>query len=601
LRVSAEMRRKYKLWHYEQNCQCVYCGKPISPCDFFNNGIEEDHIWPQAEFRQNYMNTVIVHKACHEAKGGKQTPWQAWGDTDQWHIINNCLHSLSKAFPDGKRKRILEQHYQPENIESFVERQLNETRYIAVAAKNMLLEIGCPVMPSRGEAVARLRRLWGLDTILPRHPEDGSYTLDKETGKLLHYDPKRDEARKNRRDHRHHAIDALVVALTDRSLLHLLIRHHQQEKEVSLQKNISSILLPDTWQQGTLRDAVVAAILPAVVSHMSTRKIRGPLHLATVYGKSYYVKTCHLGNAKDESLKDIKEALSADPYAEGNSVAWLSDPSQRELLEHWLASNALKKPKDREAWPLKTVMLARRCYTVRKPVSEETLKYAKKNWQPGKGSWIVDEQTHQSLAQWLQEHSSAKAIRYGLQHNPPRLLSKAGTPGHVIKRVTIATNFDERSIANIGRGKIVALGNNHHVEIFHNGKTGKAYQQKGRFVSMLEAAQRVSRGEAVINREPEVQWEGEWFFLMDLAQNDLVLWDVDATPGKHEDMGDDALPVYRVQKMSSARNNVDFRLHNVSSVSDKYGHIDSSIMGIRCKKLNLGNLGWTPDQPPLHD
>jgi len=48
-----------------------------------------------------------------------------------------------------------------------------------------------------------LRRKWGLNELLPDHNIGGGDTVKE----------------KNRKDHRHHAIDAFVIACTSRSLI----------------------------------------------------------------------------------------------------------------------------------------------------------------------------------------------------------------------------------------------------------------------------------------------------------------------------------------------------------------------------------------------
>ena len=82
----------------------------------------------------------------------------------------------------------------------FQARQLNETGWLARSAEQYLAAVTAPnkirVLP--GKMTAMIRRKWGLDTLLRDHNYSDA---------------------KNRKDHRHHAIDAMVAALTDRSLL----------------------------------------------------------------------------------------------------------------------------------------------------------------------------------------------------------------------------------------------------------------------------------------------------------------------------------------------------------------------------------------------
>ena len=84
-----------------------------------------------------------------------------------------------------------------EKTGGFLARQLVDTAYLARVTRQYLWEVcksNCAwVIP--GQMTAMLRRKWGLNPLLGDHNK------------------------KNRADHRHHAIDAYVVGLTDRSML----------------------------------------------------------------------------------------------------------------------------------------------------------------------------------------------------------------------------------------------------------------------------------------------------------------------------------------------------------------------------------------------
>ncbi len=91
---------------------------------------------------------------------------------------------------------------------------------------------------------AELRRRWGLNNILS---EDGE---------------------KTRADHRHHAVDAVAIALTNRKRLHALANGRG---EVS-----------PPWEG--LREQAEESILAIKVSHRVQRRLAGALHEETFYG-----------------------------------------------------------------------------------------------------------------------------------------------------------------------------------------------------------------------------------------------------------------------------------------------------------------------------
>ena len=114
----------------------------------------------------------------------------------------------------------------------FQARQLNETGWLARVAKHYLAAVTDPykinVLP--GKLTAMIRAKWGLNTLLPDHNYSDA---------------------KNRKDHRHHTIDAMVAALTDRSLLHRMSSANDQEER-------DRIEIPLPWP--SLRDDLDAKL-----------------------------------------------------------------------------------------------------------------------------------------------------------------------------------------------------------------------------------------------------------------------------------------------------------------------------------------------------
>jgi CRISPR-associated endonuclease Csn1 len=95
---------------------------------------------------------------------------------------------------------------------------------------------------------AEVRRHWGLNDVLR---DDG---LDL----------------KNREDHRHHAVDAIVVALTNRSRL--------QQLSAAVQHGT----LPEPWDG--FRSEVANIVNQINISYRSRRGVSGALHEETIYG-----------------------------------------------------------------------------------------------------------------------------------------------------------------------------------------------------------------------------------------------------------------------------------------------------------------------------
>jgi len=85
------------------------------------------------------------------------------------------------------------------------------------------------------------------------------------------------DGEKDRSDHRHHAIDALVVALTDQSRLQQLARIQREGGTEG-----TGEVLPDPWPN--FRQTVIDAISKINVSRRVQRRVSGALHEDTIYG-----------------------------------------------------------------------------------------------------------------------------------------------------------------------------------------------------------------------------------------------------------------------------------------------------------------------------
>lgn len=268
--VRRDSITRYLLWE-EQSHECLYCGKPISQQQLFGGEGDVDHILPYSRcLDDSHMNKVACHRDCNHKKG-QRTPyeWLAASDPDQYARV--CQHAASLLhrglMPYPKYRRFLQKELE---LDNFIARQLTDTGYITRATVEylrLLFEKDHDVVGLKGQLTAELRWQWGLDTILAEMPDSPAWT---ENGDLR-------PGEKNRSDHRHHAIDALVVALTNRSRLHRLsklmarggARKHGE-------------ILDEPWPQ--FRESVVERLRTVKVSHRVERKVRGALHEETLYG-----------------------------------------------------------------------------------------------------------------------------------------------------------------------------------------------------------------------------------------------------------------------------------------------------------------------------
>jgi CRISPR-associated endonuclease Csn1 len=257
-------RMKLRLWE-ELNPKdpldrrCPYTGEMIGVEKLLSADVEIDHILPfQDSLDDGAANKVVCMRYANKHKG-KRTPYEAFGGSpsiDGFRYDWAAIAARADGLPKGKRWRFApDARQQFEAKGGFLARQLVETSYLARLAKAYLGAVCNPdrIWVTPGRMTQIVRDKWNLDSLLPDH----NFT-DK----------------KNRADHRHHAIDALVTALTDRGLLQRIASAYDEER--------SRIKVPLPWE--SLREDLDTALRGMVVSHRPDHGTAGKLHKETAYG-----------------------------------------------------------------------------------------------------------------------------------------------------------------------------------------------------------------------------------------------------------------------------------------------------------------------------
>ena len=230
--ITDENILKYKLYE-QQKFISPYSGDTMKSSLF--DKYEIDHIIPKSRyFDDSFSNKVLVEGFLNEEKSNR-TAWEYISHQNSQYKIQN-LESYVKDVNEnffGRKKRNLLLEKIPTNP---VERQIKDTQYISVAVKNELAKIvgSENIKTSTGEVTDFLRSHWGLKDLFmkltkERFKQMELWDINPKTGKpneewvKVEFDEKKNKnvlRIKNwskRYDHRHHAIDALVVALTEQS------------------------------------------------------------------------------------------------------------------------------------------------------------------------------------------------------------------------------------------------------------------------------------------------------------------------------------------------------------------------------------------------
>ena len=345
LKVDRDDITKYLLWE-ECNKQCIYTGQSIGLDDLFNkNRFDIEHTIPFSRSLDDSFNNKTLCEATENRNVKKnRTPYEAYsGDKEKWEAIQERLNELwrgRKISPKKYNLFFLKGAELQELLDNFSNRHLNDTRYIATEASKYLKKLGCSVQVSPGSLTAFLRKGWGLNKILLEDKEENSNPESQEKSEITSNGsaifqahnqtgeaekPKTETPKKERKDHRHHALDSIVVALTSpRRLQKISILSSQNQKNKLTLKENEKIIPP----YKNFKTEVEQKIAEIIVSHAGTKDewVKGALHEETAYGK---VQTKEGERyARRVSLKDFKGSTFP--------IEKIADPKVKELVENRL-------------------------------------------------------------------------------------------------------------------------------------------------------------------------------------------------------------------------------------------------------------------------
>lgn len=253
---SRDDKLKYRLWK-DQGERCVYSGRAISLTALFGAEIEIDHILPYSQSLDNsYMNKVVCYAAENQDKANR-TPADAFGnDEDKWNQITQAITRWGKPLK-SKRERFYKREADLLDRD-FIGSQLTDTRYISREAGSYLKTLGVEVTFPKAVFTAQLRHQWGLNSLLG------------------------DAEKKERADHRHHAIDAAVIACVDRRMHQGLAKLAKAQERSRSELKVRALRIDLPWRD--FRLDIHEKLSAMIVSHVPQRKISGALHEETGVG-----------------------------------------------------------------------------------------------------------------------------------------------------------------------------------------------------------------------------------------------------------------------------------------------------------------------------
>jgi len=304
------------LLHIECGGICPYTGRSIPFSNLFHDSeFDIEHIIPSSRYPDDsYQNKTLCYLPENRENKRHRTPFEAYGaDEQRWAEMLERIRKWPISNPNKLKRFMLSS---TQDLEEFSARQMNDTRYTSVLASRLLEtlyggrdvvesdKIRQVIFASSGAVTATLRRSWGLEGILRE-------IVPSEAGQT---------SGKPRSDHRHHAIDAVTIALTRSSVIQAMARSASMEPWQ--QDSRSWRTIPSPWKDFV--PSIRPHIEQMVVSHRPEHKISGELHKGSNYARPYIYQ----GKTTVHSRCSIASLKVADIEAEDTIV----DPAVRNAI-----------------------------------------------------------------------------------------------------------------------------------------------------------------------------------------------------------------------------------------------------------------------------
>jgi len=272
LKITDSYDNRLKLRLYEEALSafdgvalCVFSGRAISKTELFDSAVEVEHLLPLSKtLDDSFSNKVLSLRGANRLKGNR-SPYDAFSASPSeydWEMIGQRAARL----PASKRWR-----FEPNAMDKwterggFLDRQLNDTRYIARLGKTFVEALfggqglkgqARQVWAVPGRLTSDLRHYAGFNSLLP----GGN--------------------RKERTDHRHHAVDALIVALTDQAMIKRAADLEKRKDRVAHYEILSEMAEPLKRYRNAAKDR----LSKLVVSHKPDHGFQNAMHNDTAYG-----------------------------------------------------------------------------------------------------------------------------------------------------------------------------------------------------------------------------------------------------------------------------------------------------------------------------
>jgi CRISPR-associated endonuclease Csn1 len=533
--TSSELK-KYALW-LSQKCASPYTGKMISLTKLFSEEYEVEHIIPRKKMKNDsFDNLVICESGVNKLKDNELAMafiQQNGGAEQAYGSKSFKLFSVEEYIAHCKatfKRRKLQNLLATEVPEDFVERQINDTRYITRKIGELLYPVAkdkAGLVFTIGSITSELKGEWGLhavwkDIVKPRFErlegimkEKMIVQEDGGPGKFHFTVPNQPDFNVKRIDHRHHALDALIVAATTREHIRYLNSlsavdtnaELQQVKRALVKRKIREFKLP--WED-FIKD-VKTKLQETVVTFKSNTKIVSKP--SNKYRK--WVQTAGGGWRMEELSQKPNDrwlAVRKSMFKEPQGAVWLKQkvkvtvPKAFEIqIERMNADHDLEKRKTASYVYDK---VARQCI---KEIIRRT--------------GIGPDQPEQLLAA-IQEYLKKNKIKngvYSLEGNEYENVVIAEFQERAAKRVALDASFghdkiDKIPYASAGEGKInIAVLLHRHLREYKD-DSAKAFIGEGMEALTKRVGRRITKVTIAEKKSPKDKF-GKKFVEVDAGSN----------------------------------------------------------------------------------
>ncbi|UZD24555.1 type II CRISPR RNA-guided endonuclease Cas9 [Algoriphagus halophytocola] len=258
--------QRYRLW-LDQGYISPYTGKTIPLTKLFTHEYEVEHIIPRSRYFDNSLTNKIICESAVNSDKDNQTAFEYFNNKGGSIVGGHQLLSLdqyenhvNRYFRTNRAK--LKNLLSLEIPEGFINRQMNDSRYISSLVKGLLSNLvredgereatSKNLVPVIGTITSKLKQDWGLhdkwnEIVAPRFKRLNELTQSEDFG---NWDSRINAFRiqvpeefnkgfnVKRIDHRHHALDALVVACTTRNHTHYLSALNAEKENFGLKDKL---------------------------------------------------------------------------------------------------------------------------------------------------------------------------------------------------------------------------------------------------------------------------------------------------------------------------------------------------------------------------